>query len=267
MMFCKPMKLLTLNTHSLIEEKQAEKMKIVADAINKEKIDVIALQEVNQPKDGAVCDSDVMSCQLPVKRGNYMDELMKLLHSREYKGVWYGFKESYGEFEEGVGIISRFPIEDVCFFKLTSGQEKMLWKARGALGIKTEYGDFFCTHMGWWNDADEPFLEQWNRLKSAVKNKKTWIMGDFNAESHATGEGYDLIRESGFFDSFHLAKSRKGDYTVIDKIDGWDSESRKRIDYVFCNFPADVRYSATIFDGNNYNRVSDHFGVMIETEV
>ena len=41
-------KLLTLNTHSLIENNYKTKLKIFTDAILQEKPDIIALQEVNQ---------------------------------------------------------------------------------------------------------------------------------------------------------------------------------------------------------------------------
>jgi len=42
------MKLMTLNTHSWQEEKQLEKLDVVAQAIIEQGRDVVALQEVNQ---------------------------------------------------------------------------------------------------------------------------------------------------------------------------------------------------------------------------
>ena len=47
------MKLLTLNTHSLVEENYSEKLSIFVKAVAEIKPDIIALQEVNQPKDEA----------------------------------------------------------------------------------------------------------------------------------------------------------------------------------------------------------------------
>ena len=54
------MKLLTLNTHSLIEKNPSLKAKILAETILKEKIDVAAFQEVNQSisAEGIIC-SDI----------------------------------------------------------------------------------------------------------------------------------------------------------------------------------------------------------------
>ena len=42
------MKLITLNTHSLIEEHYEEKLHAFAEMVRKEKPDILALQEVNQ---------------------------------------------------------------------------------------------------------------------------------------------------------------------------------------------------------------------------
>ena len=53
------MKLLTLNTHSLEEKDYEKKLKIFTEEILKEKPDVIALQEVNQPLDGEEADGEL----------------------------------------------------------------------------------------------------------------------------------------------------------------------------------------------------------------
>ena len=263
------MKLLTLNAHSLVEKDWEEKLEILADAIIGEKFDVIALQEVNQPQNEVeVWAGYPITTKLPLKNGNYMLKLQEKLgkHSRSYKSMWCGFKESYGKYQEGIGIITRLDLEGIKSVELTKEQTMPRWKRRYALGIKTPKGDFFSTHTGWWEDEDAPFSCQWDVLLSAVESKKTWIMGDFNCESYKKDESYDLVTKSGFYDSYILAKTRDSGITVLDKIDGWQDEKSKRIDYIFCNFPAGVKCSQTIFNGENYGVVSDHFGVAIETE-
>ena len=42
------MKLITLNTHSLVEPDYENKLKLFAEAVLRERPDVVALQEVNQ---------------------------------------------------------------------------------------------------------------------------------------------------------------------------------------------------------------------------
>ena len=77
-----------------------------------------------------------------------------------------------------------------------------------------------------------------------------------------------IVKECGWYDSFNLAKEKDSGFTVTKKIDGWKDKdiSDKRIDYIFCNHTADVTKSTVVFDGTNYDVVSDHFGVMIEVE-
>lgn len=263
------MKLLTLNTHSLIDKNFGNSAEILANAIIQEKIDVIALQEVNQPVLGDVIStSSPISVNYPIKNGNYILKVLEYLKksSHNYYSIWYGFKKSYGMYEEGVGIITRLPVKNAEYLLLSSGRENPEWKRRCAVGIATPYGNFYSTHMGWWQDKDEPFLEQWERLKAAVCGKSAFIMGDFNAESDVKGEGYDLVTADGFYDTYCLAESRDDGFTVADKIDGWQTDRRKRIDYIFSNSPLRVINSAVIFDGKNYAKISDHFGVVIEIE-
>ena len=261
------MRFLTLNTHSLIDGNEAHSVKQLSEAISRYKFDVIALQEVNQPiKNSKGNQNSPISTNYSLRNGNYMQNLLKIINnsSQSYTGVWCGFKEGYGCYEEGLGIMTRHPIEDVKSVMISSGRERELWKRRYALGIKTSIGEFYSLHFGWWEDEDEPFDDQWDRFLETDIGDGAWLMGDFNGDS--MGESYKLVRASGFYDTYNLAKKRDDGYTVTKKIDGWKSAESKRIDYIFCNFKANVAESKTIFDGNHFDVVSDHFGVMIETE-
>ncbi|MBE7015277.1 MAG: endonuclease [Ruminococcaceae bacterium] len=261
------MRLLTLNTHSLVDGNEEYSLGQISEAILKYDYDVIALQEVNQPTNNDVIRENAPICtNYPVKNGNFLLKILKKVNisSRKYTGVWCGFKESYDLFEEGVGIITRLPIKEVRTVMLSSGQEKEKWKKRYALGVKTDRGEFYSVHFGWWEDAEESFSHQWSKLLESGIGDKAWLMGDFNGDF--CGESYNLVISSGFYDTFQLAKERDEGYTVTKKIDGWNGGERKRIDYIFCNFKADVTESKTIFNGSHFGVVSDHLGVMIETE-
>ena len=49
--------------------------------------------------------------------------------------------------------------------------------------------------MGWWNDEEEPFNEQWNNLNNHLSNKKNiWLMGDFNSDANEINGGYNRKR-------------------------------------------------------------------------
>lgn len=55
------MKLMTLNTHSWQEEKQLEKLDVVAQAIIEQGCDVVALQEVNQHQNSSAVDANILT--------------------------------------------------------------------------------------------------------------------------------------------------------------------------------------------------------------
>ena len=52
------MKLLTLNSHSIIEEDYEKKLLVFVDYVTSAQVDVIALQEVNQSASGTVLDKN-----------------------------------------------------------------------------------------------------------------------------------------------------------------------------------------------------------------
>ena len=249
------MKLMTINTHSIIEPNYKKKFKIFVDAIEKIKPDIIAMQEVNQ-----------------VKIGSSFNHAEAVVSSLEKLGIkyyykWIPIKLGYGMFDEGLAILSKWPIEYSKSFLISDINDYYNWKTRKALGIKTKGQWFYSVHMGWWKDEEEPFMNQWNKLINKLDmNEKIWLMGDFNSEANALGEGYELVIKSGFFDSYDLAESKDKGVTVAKKIDGWKttSEDGMRIDYIFSNFRANIKSSKVIFNGDYYDVVSDHFGVLVE---
>ena len=118
--------------------------------------------------------------------------------------------------------------------------------------------------MGWWNDEEEPFANQWKCIQETLKDSKY-------REGNVRGEGYDLVLKSGWKDTYLLAEEKDDGITVAEEIDGWreaDGRSKaakneKRLDYIFCNTQADVRTSNVICNGKNAPVVSDHYGVVI----
>ena len=135
--------------------------------------------------------------------------------------------------------------------------------------------------MGWWSDEEEPFAAQWDRLEKRLaprrRDGRVWLLGDFNSPDEVRGEGYDYICAAGWQDTYRLAKRRDDGITVEGEIDGWrptddtmagDISSKlsgMRLDYIWCSRPAQVRSSQVVCNGSNGPRVSDHFGVLIET--
>ena len=61
------MKLLTLNTHSLLEENYEQKTRDFVAAVIKERPDILALQEVNQSVNAKEADQELLEGYVPYK--------------------------------------------------------------------------------------------------------------------------------------------------------------------------------------------------------
>lgn len=271
------MKLLTLNTHSLVEENYSEKLEHFAAAIEKEQPDIIALQEVNQSifaPEASFCKlKGFTPCgEMPVKADNHAYNTVKMLSERgiDYRWTWLGIKEGYGKYEEGIALLSKGEITGTDILTVSSINNRRNWKTRKILGIRTGGQWFYSVHLGWWNDSEEPFQEQWEKLSAHTKKRgRVWLMGDFNSPACVKDEGYDMIKSDGWCDTFALANEKDSGITVGKSIDGWNngvSMQGMRIDYIWCSEKAEITSSQVIFNGSNYPVISDHYGVIIKTK-
>ncbi|MBR5508850.1 MAG: endonuclease/exonuclease/phosphatase family protein [Lachnospiraceae bacterium] len=285
------MKILTLNTHSLIEENYQEKLQKFAMIIQREQPDIIALQEVNQSVSAPLADPDRLTDYFPcqdnyvsIRQDNHAAQAAWLLHQAglTYHWTWLALKLGYGKYDEGIALFSRQPITNTDSFRISLTSDYGNWKMRKVLGIQTQGRNdwFYTVHMGWWNDTEEPFQSQWKHLEFCLKEKKAsgivWLMGDFNSPAEIRAEGYDFIHCSGWKDTYLLAKQKDDGITVAGVIDGWrdkikDSDSHTnrngmRIDHIWCSQNVPVISSNIVFNGSNGPVVSDHFGLMIHTK-
>lgn len=272
------MKLLTINTHSLIEENYEEKLNIFVNAIIKEKPDIVAMQEVNQLCSEKIIDNSrlakMIECQntVPVHKDNHVARIAQLLteHGLDYYWTWLPIKIGYDKFDEGLAFLSRFPITNTDTFLISKNDDYKNWKTRKILGIQTKKGWFYSVHMGWWNDGDESFKNQWERLNVHLQDKgQVWLMGDFNSQSDIRDEGYDCVLNSGWIDTYTIAKNSDSGITVENIIDGWDNNKsqKMRIDYIWSNNDKiSVLSSNVIFNGINEAIISDHYGILIDIE-
>lgn len=279
------MKILTINTHSLQESNCAQKMDWFIEGILREMPDVIAMQEVNQTVWADAIDSRMLEGQFPVpgavtvRADNYAARVAARLRqaSVDVSWVWLPIKIGYDKYDEGVAILSLSrKIQCIDTFPITKSNDYRNWRTRKVLGVQLEGMEdwFYTVHMGWWDDAEEPFLHQWKVLNSCIASKRictpVWLMGDFNAPDCAVGESYDTIRHSSWNDTFLLADHRDSGITVPGIIDGWRDRAGNaegmRLDYIWCSQPRPIADSRVIFNGQNLPVISDHFGVLIETK-
>lgn len=280
------MKLVTINTHSLIEEHYQEKLEQFVQFICKETPDLIAMQEVNQSVNAPVWKqshsgfSPAPSCRIPIREDNHaLQTALRLQEAHlHYYWTWLPIKLGYDRYDEGLAILSKTPLKKIDAFSISHFQDYHNWKTRKILGVQTADSNdwFYSVHMGWWNDSEDPFPAQWKRLKKHVKTEQNgsnhWLMGDFNSPAEVRNEGYDLVKQSDYFDTYLLAQTKDSGITVEGVIDGWRDRLENphtlkgmRIDQIWCKHPVPIRSSAVIFNGQNEPVISDHFGIMIET--
>lgn len=112
------MKIMTLNTHSWLEEEPREKLKQIAQKICHEQYDVIALQEVNQTMDAKRLTSEQLKNfsqvqeQTPVRSDNFAYCLIQLLaeQGETYYWSWEMSHIGYAIYEEGNALLSKQPL-------------------------------------------------------------------------------------------------------------------------------------------------------------
>src|SRR5699024_11659528 len=92
---------------------------------------------------------------------------------------------------------------------------------------------FYSVHAGWWKEEKDPSIDpfsiQWNRLEAEVKTEDStpiWILGDLNNPAHVRKEGYDYVKQSGWFDCYELAEQKDNGITVTENIDGWKEKEK-----------------------------------------
>lgn len=263
------MKLLTLNCHSWQEENQLEKIKYIAKTINDKSYDVIALQEVSQLVDNEILYDNI-------KKDNFallLKQELNNLGNYNYEFFWDISHIGYDIYEEGICIMTKLTIKETKGFYVSKSDDIKFWKSRKIVKVKVQYNEkdisFYSCHLGWWDDSDEPFINQANILLNDIKNEDlAIIMGDFNNNAEIRNEGYDYLINNGMIDTYNLAKSRDKGITVQGKIAGWDENKENlRLDLIFTNKEIEIKKSNVIFNGFNKEIVSDHFGVEIEANI
>ena len=158
------MKLLTLNTHSLIEPAYEAKRDAFVEFIRKEQPDVFALQEVNQTA-AAPLLADVPAGYYPcpgnmvlLKADNHAAAVARMLEEAgcAYHWSWLPAKIGYDRYDEGMAVFSRAPITAAENLLLSQINDYNNWKTRRALGICAGDVWYYTVHLGWWKDEVEP---------------------------------------------------------------------------------------------------------------
>lgn len=276
------MKLLTLNTHSWLEIHQIHKIKILADFIIREDVDVIALQEVNQNSDSPAEHSPLKylsATDIPLKDSNFGVFLMKFLNAAgaSYQWSWTDSHEGWGIYDEGVALLSRVPIKQVRALELSESRFTFSDVFRRcALAMELDVNDHslwvVSAHMNWWLKHDihlfeHDFASLDTQIGELAGSDPVVLLGDFNNDAAIASEGYQQMMSAGWYDSFKNSKTQDGEFTVHKNISGWEENSyAMRIDYVLCSTPAQFESYRVVFADNTAEAISDHAGILVELD-
>jgi len=262
------MNLLTLNCHSWQEANQIRKLRIIAKTIYDNDYDVVALQEVSQ-----LISSDTLYGNIHKDNTAFLIKVfLEELSSREYYFAWDICHIGFDKYEEGVAILSKHPIVSEDSFIVSSATTRDNWKTRklicARIKINSQLYDFYSVHLGWWDDSEDKFSSQIDKLLD-FKNDEVpyFLMGDFNNDAFITDEGYDYCLSKNLYDTFLLAQRKDNGVTIEGEIHGWEGRSENkghRIDWILTNRNINVISSKCIFNGENKPFVSDHHGVEIQ---
>ena len=114
------MKILSLNTHSLVDSNEEHSIHTLASFIEAERPDIICLQEVNQPRGLPLADTTRRSPLptkaddvffVPYREGNFLLLLLDELFAKgiNYNACWLPIKIGYEKFDEGLALLSFYP--------------------------------------------------------------------------------------------------------------------------------------------------------------
>lgn len=267
------MKVLTLNTHSWLEENQLEKCKMIAQEIATGDYDIIALQEVNQTiaaqtivPDGLYCPTDTL---VEIKEDNFALRLVEELQllDCDYYWSWTYSHVGYDIYHEGNALLSKQPI---IAKEYLASQDTDVWDhttRKNLSGVTEADGQIVqvvSCHFSWWQDGK--FAYEWQQTEAflAERADTLLILGDFNND--AASSGHQLVLDSSLQlqDSFLTATETIGEASVVKAIDGWqDNREALRIDYVFASNDLQATEYEVVFDGTRTPIVSDHFGIKV----
>ena len=277
--------ILTLNLHSYQEEKQAGDSAAeriakhaplfdhIATAILDLNVDVVCLQEVGEWRHESLT---VPYGQAVSNAARQINARLRLANGRFYHIAQNWSHYAWDIWREGAAVLSKWPIHKSSSRYVTTSHDNRWWKSRNILMAQIDMDNIglinlFSVHLGWWEDADEPFQSQFDTLAAWADEEAnnevvaTFLCGDFNIV--AGGVGYDYVVDNGRYIDQYLLANPNGMHhpTIGSQIDGWEKNQSngQRIDYVFMKQGGHLTIQSAhiIFTNSSYGRVSDHAGV------
>ncbi len=275
--------ILTINLHTYQESQQNEKFNLLVDVIAKMDIDFIALQECAQNKSANIVEGIVKEDNMAL----IITKMLKDKYNIDYNYVWNWSHYGWSIWEEGVAILTKYPLIDTDERYISSGTSINNIQSRKAIYGSYQTGNalinVFSVHTHWRTSlSDQEQNNQIENIKLMVNEKEALssdvasiVAGDFNCNptsDYPWSEGYNKMMENNEYEDTYLEifpdANQKPAQSIYNTVGG---TYPGRIDYIFMK--SNTRYitlaSQIIFKDDVVGRISDHFGVLtkiIDTE-
>jgi maltose 6'-phosphate phosphatase len=267
---------MTINLHTYQEDRQNEKLNMIADVIGKMNVDFACFQECAQYKYAPIAEGIIRANNMALIISNSIQEK----YQADYHFVWNWSHYGWTIWEEGVAVLSRYPIiesEDRYISANTSTgsitSRKVIYAACQAPG---GLFNIFSAHTHWRTSAtDEEQNNQVNNIKDMVTEKDSlatdavsFVCGDFNGNptsDYPWSEGYNtMMRKGDYTDSFLEIYPDANQQPALNIYNTIGGDLPGRIDYIFLEKNTRFRVvdSQIIFTPDVVGLVSDHFGVL-----
>jgi len=268
--------ILTLNLHTYQETRQNEKFNLITDVIGMMNVDFVAFQECAQNKSAAITSGIIREDNM----AKVVSERLKTKYNAEYNFVWNWAHYGWTVWEEGVAILSRYPLintEDRYISTYTGTSDITSRKVIfGSYQTPDGIFDIFSAHTHWrLTESDEEQNKQIRKIKSMAAEKwaltsdsLTFICGDFNGNptsDYPWSQGYfTMMQNNEYSDTFLYVYSEANNKPAQNIYNTIGGEFPGRIDYIFMknNPHLTVIDSQIIFTSDCVGKVSDHFGVL-----
>ncbi len=268
--------ILTINLHTYQESRQNEKLNIIADVIGKMDVDFICFQECAQHRNAAITGGIIREDNMAL----VISDRIKKKYGIDYHFAWGWAHYGWDIWEEGVAVLSRYPLSDS-----EDRYISVVTSTGSILSRKVIYASFqvsgnpfhiFSAHTHWRITlADEEQNSQINNIKAMVTEKEltspdavSFVCGDFNGNPTSDfpwSEGYHTMMKTGDYEDTFLEiypdANLKPAQSIYNTIGG---DFPGRIDYIFMkkNTRFRVAGSQIIFTNDAAGAVSDHNGVL-----
>ena len=268
--------ILTLNLHTYQESQQNEKLNMIVDIIGQLDVDFIAFQECAQNKSSTVQYGIIREDNMAMIISNRLKEKYNV----DYNFVWNWAHYGWNVWEEGIAILSKYPLADTDERYISSSTSTESITSRKVIYGSYQMGmgkiNIFSAHTHWRiSETDQEQNNQINNIKLMVDEKEsltsdvaTFVCGDFNVNptsDYPWSEGYNTMMENNDYQDTFLEiypeANNQPTQSIYNTVGG---SFPGRIDYIFMkeNSRYQVSESQIIFTDEVIGKVSDHFGVI-----